>query len=291
MGNESPVTQAAVAGVVVLYNSPPDGFSTIKTYLHQVDRLYIIDNSPVATLWALAAVVDYPNLVYRHFAENVGMATALNTAAQLAIGDGYAYLLTMDDDSRAPANMVAGMVDYLNTAPADTIGILSPRHQLLTASEQPRAETQLATDVPTIMTSGNLLSLRSYQKTGPFWDDLFIDVVDHDYNLRLRTNGYRIIELSTIRLAHRLGEQKKRFGGRVRFVTHSPARNYYLVRNSLAVAIRHWRQHPGYMLTALTTIGIELAKGALLEDDRWLRVRLMVRGITDGISKRLGKLT
>ena len=280
----------SVAAAVVLYNSQPDSIGHLKTYIHQVQTLYIIDNSPEPTAWVIEAYRNDPSVVYRHFPQNVGIATALNTAAQLAIQDGFSYLLTMDDDSQAPSDLVNKMLDYLATVEPETVGIVSPRHVLTTALNRPLL-SEKATPVLTTMTSGNLLNLRIYEKVGPFFDDLFIDVVDHEFDLRLNQAGYHIIELPYLQLIHRLGEQKRIYFTEYTYVSHSPIRNYYLVRNSLFVAIRFWSHHPLYLLTALKTIGIETVKAALFENERLLRMRLIGKAIVDGLRKRVGKLS
>ena len=278
-----------VAATVILYNSPPGCAANLNTYRNQVQKLYIIDNSPTPTDWVMVNYKNDQAVIYQHFPQNFGIATALNTAAQLAISDGFTYLLTMDDDSQAPIDLVNNMLTYLATVDAKSIGIVSPRHVLSTAMNQ-AIKSLKATPVLTTMTSGNLLNLRVYEQVGPFRDDLFIDVVDHEFDLRLNQSGYQLIELPALQLTHRLGEQKRIYFTRLTYISHSPTRNYYLVRNSLVVAILYWQHYPFYLLTALLTIGIETAKAALFEDERLLRLQLIYKAITDGLWKRMGKL-
>ncbi len=284
-------TPATVAAVVVLYNSPRACADNLRTYRSQVKKLYIIDNSPTPAGWVADEFGNDPAIVYQHFPQNVGIATALNTAARQAVRDGFAYLLTMDDDSRAPAGLVQTMLHYLATVPANPVGLVSPKHILTTASQQPTPRIEAPTPVLTTMTSGNLLNLRVYETIGPFRDDLFIDVVDHEYNLRLNRAGYQVIELPGLPLVHRLGTQKQVLGSRLSFVSHSPARNYYLIRISLVVARLHGRAFPRYVLTATTTILIEIAKILLVERQTGQRLRLVGRAFGDALRGRLGPLT
>ena len=278
----------SVAAAVVLYNSPNDRAENLRSYVRQAQRLYIIDNSPTPTPWVAADFLGDPAVVYHHFPENPGVATALNKAAQLAIQDGFSYLLTMDDDSQTPAHFVETMLAYLSTTDTQTIGIVAPRHILTTAPNR-ALTTSIPVPVLTTMTSGNLLNLRAYEQVGPFRDDLFIDVVDHEFDLRLQRAGYQIIELPYLDLTHSLGEQKRFPFVSYTYVSHSPLRNYYLVRNSLLVAIQYRQYHPGYLLTALRTIGIETIKATLFDDERLLRLRLIGKAIADGLRQRAGK--
>ncbi len=280
----------SVAAVVVLYNSPRDRAGNLRTYRHQVRRLYIIDNSPTPTPWVTDDFLGDPAVIYHHFPENVGVATALNKAAQLALSDGFSYLLTMDDDSQAPAHFVETMLAYLSTVDAQAVGIVAPRHVLTTAPNR-TLTTSIPVPVLTTMTSGNLLNLRAYEQVGPFRDDLFIDVVDHEFDLRLQRAGYQIIKLPYLQLVHGLGEQKRFPLANYTFVSHNPLRNYYLVRNSLLVAIQYWQYRPDYLFTALQTISIEIIKAAFFEDERLLRLRLIGKAVADGLRQRAGKLT
>ncbi|ARK10406.1 glycosyltransferase family 2 protein [Fibrella sp. ES10-3-2-2] len=275
-----------IAGVVVLYQSPPSCLDSIRTYWHQVEKLYIIDNSPVAIDWIADLGPDRPTISYSHFGTNLGIATALNVAAKAAIADQFDYLLTMDDDSQAPADMITRMKTYLAQTNTDRLGVLAPRHVLSTAPSNVPAPTE-AHSVLTTMTSGNLLKLAVYQQVGPFLDSLFIDVVDHEYYLRLRKNNYQVIELPWVELTHRLGAQKQRLG--LRFVSHNPTRNYYLVRNSIFVANLYRHIEPSYLVYALKIVLIETAKAALLEDKPTERLRAIFQGLADGFRGRLGK--
>lgn len=273
-----------VAGVVVLYQSPPSTLDAIQTYWQQVEKLYVIDNSPVSADWITEWARQQATISYHQLEANPGIAAALNRAAQLAFVEGFDYLLTMDDDSQAPADLVAQMLTYLaQPTTSDQIGILSPHHVLTTAPLSKSAEPEKARPVMTTMTSGNLLNLRIYQAVGPFLESLFIDVVDHEYYLRLQQLGYQVVELPWVQLTHRLGLQKKRLG--LSFVSHNPLRNYYLVRNSVYVA----RRYPTYLTYALKSVLLEAVKAILLEDQPFARLQKISQGVADGLRGRLGK--
>ena len=57
----------------------------------------------------------------------------------------------------------------------------------------------------TIITSGNLLSLRAFDTIEPFMDDFFVDHVDNEYYLMARAKGYYVIVTSKPIMEHRLG--------------------------------------------------------------------------------------
>jgi rhamnosyltransferase len=217
-----------LAGVVVLYNSPLDCLHNINTYIDQIDKLFVVDNSDICNDELVAALNKITTVSYISNGSNRGISYALNRGAELAISEGFTHLLTMDDDSRAPTKMIEEMVHYLSTQTVDQIGIVGAAHSPSTV------KAGVPSPVLYTMTSGNLLNLRIYQTVGPFRDDFFIDHVDHEYNLRLNKAGYKVVELPSIRLDHPLGERKQRWG--VKYVSHNPVRQYYIARNGILVA-------------------------------------------------------
>ena len=90
------------------------------------------------------------------------------------------------------------------------------------------------------MTPGALMKSETYQKLGPFEDQLFIDGVDTEYALRMRAAGYKIVE-SNVVLNHSLGKMTPHtFAGRHIFVTnHNPQRRYFITRNRIVLLRRY----------------------------------------------------
>jgi rhamnosyltransferase len=276
----NPIHNQKIAACVVLYNSSLNCLNCIATYQHQVERVYVVDNSEQPDSDLVTHLLAIPTVQYMPNGGNLGIATALNRAASRAINDGFTYLLTMDDDTKMPPNgVVQILLVFEQHHSSKPIGLVSGIHT------RPRiAET--IKSVPYTMTSGNLLSLHAYQQAGPFRDELFIDHVDHEYGLRLNRMGFLVIELNTLRLDHRLGLKKSVWGGMYSFISHSPQRTYYIVRNGLVVA----QEYGEFRRRAFVLILKEWLKAVLFEKQKRLRLRLFWRGLTDGRKGRLGKL-
>lgn len=289
MTRQPEVSKATVAGAVILYHSSPSCLAHIQTYLPQVDKLYIVDNTPEGVDWILTFIDQSPSVTYIPLGANKGIAYALNVAATTAIADRYTYLLTMDDDSSAPDNLVDQMGYYWNTHLADPIGIVCPKHALTTAELPNKQPETTPRALLTTMTSGNLISLPVYQQIGGFDNELFIDVVDHDYTLKLAVRGYAVIELPAVQLIHRLGHQRTVLFGLLSYVTHSPIRNYYLIRNSLLVGLRYRKKYPAYLIEAIRTVLVELVKIMLFENQKKTRLLLAWEALRDGFTGKAGQ--
>ncbi|QJD77496.1 glycosyltransferase family 2 protein [Spirosoma rhododendri] len=271
-----------IAGVVVLYNSPLDCLHNIDTYIHQIEKLFVVDNSDVSNDELIATLSRIPTVSYINNGGNRGISYALNRGAEQAISEGFTHLLTMDDDSRAPATMIAEMVQYLSTQPADQVGIVGAAHSPSTI------KAGVPSSVLYTMTSGNLLNLQVYKTVGPFRDDFFIDHVDHEYNLRLNKAGYKVVELPTVQLDHPLGERKQRWGKK--YVSHNPVRQYYIARNGIIVARQYRRDYPAFSLKMVDLLAKEWIKILFGMNERGRRARMLVKGIKDGFAGKTGRL-
>lgn len=273
-----------VAGVVVLYNSTIDVIPNIKSYIDQIDQLFVIDNSELqsdtAKTWVNAI---FANAQYETNNGNKGVAFALNKAATLAIAKGYKFLLTMDDDSGVPPNLVSKMLSFVMNNSKNQIGIVSVNHSSKIGFLPFRY-------VLYTMTSGNLLNLSAYQHVGPFMDSLFIDHIDHEYGLRLNAQGFQVIELTHLKMTHKLGIKKsiKISFSKLSYISHSPTRIYYMSRNGFYVARKYFKLFPKFSLIVTILLIKEFIKIVLFDNNKILRIRLLGEGLKDGFFKRLG---
>lgn len=266
-----------VAASVTLYNSSPSCIDAIATYRHQVERIYLIDNSEQPNSLLLTQLTSWPNVRYISQQGNQGVGAALNQAAQLAIADGFDFLLTMDDDTALPPEAVRTLLSAAASV-AGRAGIVSGVHS-------PVNHAGASRPVLYTMTSGNLLDLSIYQRVGPFRADFFIDHLDHEYGLRLNKAGFQVLEIPGLRLQHQLGERKPSGWGTYQYTSHAPVRGYYIMRNGLIVA----KLYPDFRRRAATLAIKEWLKALLFEDHKIQRLRLLWRGGVDAWRGRLGK--
>lgn len=165
-----------IAAVVVLYNPELSVIKNINSYVDQVEKLYVVDNSVKLDISIFEKIKSLDNVEYSSNKTNLGIASALNIAAKKAIEDGFEYLLTMDQDSKASEGMVQQLLrmfelnNKLGIAAAESIDCdFQDEHQI----------NKYEKEVLFTITSGNLLSLEAYKSVGGFLDELFIDHVDY----------------------------------------------------------------------------------------------------------------
>ncbi len=275
-----------IAGVVVLFNPSTDIYENINSYLDQVEVLFVIDNSETLQHSIIDKIKNQNNIIYKSNGKNLGIARALNIGASLAIEQHYDFLLMMDQDSILSSNMISESLQYFTSHPLEKIGVLYPYHvyrNYNTPKEKMEYKEIFVAD-----TSGSLLNLEAYRQVGPFLDALFIDYVDFEYCLRLKLNGYKIIQLNNVRLFQVLGNMVTRdlLALKVSITNHQPWRIYYRVRNRILVARKYFVHFPKWSLWQMFYPGIELMKIILFEHKKVAKCRMVVRGIWHGIIKR-----
>ncbi len=282
------MTKKKIAGVVILFEPDLSVDLNILSYLNEIDKLYIVDNSE-KNHFVISESLANSKIVYIRNTSNLGVAEAINIAANLAVLDSYDFLLTMDQDSSFEAQDIAELVNLANKIEANDIGIISPLHTNRTINQNPiKMELE---EVDFVMTSGNLLNLKSFINVGEFLSILFIDHVDHEYCLRLRSNGYKILEAKHIHLIHSLGRLSKvNILGiiKFKFVSHSPIRLYYVVRNGFYVARKYKKVFPEFRRLSNKLVVKEFVK-ILFEQNKLERLEMFFLGIKHFRSSRMGK--
>ncbi len=111
---ETELLQGGVFAVVVIYRMQPTACQSLQTLLAAVAalppgalrlRILVADNTPGGQ--AIEALP--PGVEYRAYPENPGLARPYNDALALAEGDGYMWMLTLDQDTSLPVSFLLSM--------------------------------------------------------------------------------------------------------------------------------------------------------------------------------------
>ena len=126
-----------VEGVVVLFKPDDKMLDNINSYLGDLKKLYVVDNTPGGDI---SDRFNDKKIKYIPLKENKGIAYALNVGAKEAIKDGADWLLTMDQDSCFEKGAVKEMKSFIEFSDKnpyvekilgvkfDKVGIVSPWH-------------------------------------------------------------------------------------------------------------------------------------------------------------------
>ncbi len=267
-----------ISGVVVLYNPEENLKKNIESYLDEIERLYVIDNTPNKSNKEKLPLSQ--KIKYIQFNENKGVSCALNKAAKEAIKEGYKWLLTMDQDSQFEKGELAKLTKYIQRNKDEKIGLVCPWHVIATNPSKPKEDIDYPIEV---MTSGNIINLEAYKKVGGYKDWLFIDCIDFDYCMNLNINGYKVVRLNYAELKHHLGDICiKHFLGRD-FVcsNHNYIRRYYMARNIYYICDLYRDNFPDYCQFLKRGLRGQIMNIILFEKDKYRKIRNICRGIND----------
>lgn len=271
-----------LSGVVVWYNPGIQEVNNIKSYLYELDKLFIVDNSIENNKQLLEILDNNCNIEYISNGDNLGIAKALNIGCKNAIEQGYNWILTMDQDSEFEENIIekykANVEEMIKKD--SSIAIYAPITQ--------KIRGQKSGYINRIITSGNILNLNTYKAVDGFDNDLFIDEVDYDFCFKIIKEEYRIYQFSDILLKHKLGDSKnvKILNKSVTAMNHNYIRKYYIVRNRCIIK----KRYPEYTRYYTKSIIIDLVKVILVEEDKLRRIKYMLKGYLDYKKNKLGKI-
>jgi Predicted glycosyltransferases len=268
--------------IVVWYFPNEENLNATSSYVNEVYKLIIVDNSTEDNT-PLISTRHWQNVVYLPNYKNKGIATALNQGCELALKEGAKWILTMDQDSHFDKN---GIDEFITRANAykelKHVAIFAPRLKVATSIKKQKHKEEYTLE-KSVITSGSLLSLDAYQKAGSFLDDLFIDLVDTEYCIRLSMLEYKIVMINTVFLNHCFGNGTipvhfLGLGLKKSFADHSPVRKYYIIRNSLYVASLYKDNYKEY----ITSIRKQFKRVILYDNRHKLKkIRFMIRGYLD----------
>ena len=285
-----------VAAIIVSYNPDSNLFDSINLLLNQVEKVIIVDNGSKEKYVKYIKSINEDKIEIILNKENLGIATALNIGVRKALENGYEWILTMDQDSKASPDMVKKMFNVYNSINReerkDILSIfpnfVDERIQSIEENSNMNSYEYVDADI----TSGNLLRKEVFEKVGFFDDSLFIDLVDTDFCMRLNEKGIKMIKIRDAVLYHSLGESKTVKGilGSFNTSNHSALRRYYMTRNRFYI----WEKYKGLNSFTLNRdkklFKKEFVKIILGEKDKVNKIKMVLRGYKDYKKGIKGKL-
>lgn len=293
-----------ICSIIVLYNPAPSVFDNILACAEQSHRVVLVDNGsrPEAIESLRRKLNNIHNLSWIINGDNLGIASALNIGVKMAKLESYKWVATFDQDSKIPRGFMEKMLEAYYIFPENSkVRIISPLYRddttrkIISAADNRIYDTNNSElsirNIKTTITSGNIISTDLFDEIGYFDDQLFIDMVDHDFCLRCVSNGLEIIETNSAILNHNLGEPKQFqvFGRKITSTNHSSVRRYYMMRNRIYLYKKH-HSHLDWILTdASIFFTRDIPKIVLFEDDKLEKLVAIFKGMVDGCTGKLGR--
>lgn len=269
-----------IGAVIITYNPNINVLkSNIDAIESQIFELILVDNGS-------KNIVDITNEVNKvriiSNVENKGVATATNQAMEYFNSQKFDWVLTLDQDTIVPSTLISNFIKFIHV---EDVGILAPVYIDRNSPEKRKQNTDnQLTEVSNPIASGALIKLSAWEAIDGFDDELFIDRVDDDFDLRLIKKGYRLFQVNSECISHEIGSIKTFKIGRIniKIFNHSPVRKYYISRN----AIIFYKKH-GNLQDTIKRLVILIFKVAFFENNKFLKMKSIVRGVRDGINYSL----
>jgi len=238
------------------------------------------DASPATYDRLLRAVADSGTPVIRH-RRNAGIARGLNDGLNVALSQGFTWLLTLDQDTRISRKVISKLVDARQAS--DRVGVVGVEIIGDTNGDvsYPTKGKGAVVTTEEVFQTASLWRVSALTEIGGFDERLGIDGVDAAACLRLREHGYLVTLARGTRVEHRYGSATHlRLLGRTIVSTgHSPIRRESMVRNRLRLAPAEFRQSPQHALRTLRRVAVNTLLGVTLEQDRRANLMGSLRGI------------
>ena len=216
----------------------------IESIRHQVEKIYIIDNSLDTVRFS--DIENFDSIEITYLAKNIGIAAAQNIGIQKALADKSEFILLSDQDTVFPSDYVEDMLPvfsiYSNAAAVVPRFVDSNKvsqdgfifeHPFLFQRRFPTSEKH---EIFQAIASGKILRASALGSIGLMDEDLFIDWVDLEWCWRARKLGYKIVGNADVEIDHNLGD------GSINLVfreinVRAPIRHYYITRNAVYLAL------------------------------------------------------
>lgn len=270
-----------ISAGIVLFNPDIKRLKeNIDAVIIQCTHLYLVDNGSgnVDEVKGLLNQYNQSKISILWNRENQGIAKALNQLTSVAQKEGFDWILTLDQDSVVPSNIVGEFEKYINNS---SVGILCPIICDRNKDEEIKINED-CTEIDECITSGSLLNIKAWSEIGGFDERMFIDGVDFDICYRLRQRCYKIYCIHSVVLLHELGhiEYHRFLFWKVLVKNHSVFRKYYIARNIIYVAKKRKSVLLAIkgILQEVKLLGIVL----LYETDKKSKSISIIKGIRDG---------
>jgi len=279
---------------------------SLQEQTHPPDEIFIINNASSDGTREMLDV-EFPDLPALHLPQNEGASRGYFEGFKYGFEGGYDFVWVVDDEGWAEPDCLEKML-----AQADAETVVMPlkkdstghsygfhawrrRHLDITQEVLDKSANQNGAAVSgedfLFDFTATLIPRELIAKAGLPNQEFFIWFDDFEYAFRIKACGGRIVNVPGTVFYHDFGGNRRtiRFLGKTSWRSDQPAwKTYYGARNVLYTLLRERRKLDEIALFLLVQSRLMLMDIAY-ESDRWMRVRMRVKGALHAVIGRLGK--
>lgn len=276
-------------GVVTLYNPNIDMLAeNISMYNPYLDKLIIWDNSALdkCVKEKLHACTGdkLKSVLWHGDGTNSCIAPAINYALKYAKDNSYDFLLIMDQDSswsnfdryrhEVEKNWEQGNEWAYTPYVAGCDGWLI----------QKRLQFRRL-----FINSGTVIPIKILDAINGADETFALDALDHDLAIRIQEKGYKIACITSCILYHTMGEPKKSRFLHLLTSNYNANRTYSITRSHIINLRKHskWLPFKDKWKIMKEYVVLKFIRVILLEPDKYNRLRMLFKGLSDGLKYTL----
>lgn len=269
---------------------------TLDSLYSQVDKIFIVDNTPDKAEILKEFQNEKINIIY--LMENKGIAYAQNVGIKKAMEDEADYIILSDQDTVYPENYVSAMLTCFNNEKVAASGPLfvdshTGKKQFFIVDDRFKFKKIYPTsgkhEVLQLIASGTMIKTSALKEIGLMREDLFIDWVDMEWCWRAVKKDYKIIGNADVVILHQHGTDSVEIFLK-NITLKTPLRYYYTIRNGIYLALYSDLLNPclRFLLFIKTVRNILLF--SILSKPVLKSLRYSLLGLCHGLTGKLGKL-
>lgn len=293
------MTTADCVAVVSAYRPSAQILDVVRVLVAQCSVI-VVDDGSGSEFEPVLQLAESAGATIMRRAENAGIAAALNAGIAHAFAHGAVWAATFDQDSRPAEGHIARSIAAARTAASNglALGALVPERFAQVRQAYGPVLAPGVRAARRVIQSGMLVPRAAWDLVGPLRDDYFIDLVDTEFELRLRAAGRQVLAVEGLSLPHSLGTSLRlspfsappwdRLG--LTTMVSTPFRYYYRVRNRVVLTRSYFFRFPARVLGDAVTDAVYFAVLAVCARPRREFLAIVLRAGVDGLRGRLGPI-
>ena len=306
---------ARVAAIVVTYNRLAllkECLKALDVQSYPLSKIYVVDNASTDGTQAWfeqSSLAKDEKFEFVQLGKNVGGAGGFEAGMAYAMKHNYDWLWLMDDDSIADRTSLKALLESPVSQQAN-VGVLASKvsgidEEILEMNRQFTFDSRTGDrhwvdlkqfekdsfEVDCTSFVGFLIRTDVVAKIGLPIGGMFIHFDDHEYSLRVRAHGYKIVVVPGSVIVHKLTLMRDKDSRYLYIFPKELWKYYYGQRNEVWGLVRYI--HPWHRkLEFMARRGYWALKWSLVHiryDHPWLSLRLLWQSYFDACFNRLGK--
>lgn len=274
-----------MAAAIILYHPEDKMIEYILNLRQYFETVYLFDNTESEDQTKRTRKrLSQKGIKYAAKNSNMGLAYGLNVCCNAAYKDGWQWIMLFDQDSVVTKDLVGSMKAFIEQYDEEKLAIAVP---MLDDCKNRNVKQVKAKRKKEVMTSGMTLKLSAYKQNGYFLNALFVDYVDYEYCLRLKENGFFILENNQAVLRHNQYDEEKVLAG-YKINKYSPLRHYYIARGYCYI-LKRYGYDKIFIEQLKETTYRRLWRVLFYDDHKIKKMLAMILGVLDFKLNRFGQ--